>query len=241
MLPGRAFSSIADDAETRALRTGTDRTMIAIDGKHRNVGWVAVHAPLLIACQALYALAYVRLPWLRSAVLAPTIFRLLVWTLPVVAYLLLCREDWATVLGLRQNAFRSLLAAAAIGLCLIAASYCQRVLFGGRAHFAAHLSLDLWVGPILLVGASEEVVFRGFYLPLLAERFSFAAANLWQALLFLAIHIPGWIILHRFASMSALEVFALGLILGWLRRRFDSLWGCALLHSLNNLAALAFP
>lgn len=208
--------------------------------RRRDLRMIAAHAPFLIICQALYALAYVHLSWLRTAIIVPNLYRMLVWTLPVIAYLLLFRRDWATVLGLRQPPTKSLLVSAAIGLCLVAASYSQHVLLAGRRDFSLHIDLQLWLGPILLVGASEEVVFRGFYLPLLTERFSFLTANLVQALLFTAIHIPGWLLLHRFASGAALEVFALGLVLGWLRRRFDSLWGCALLHSLNNLAALAF-
>lgn len=214
--------------------------MIPSHERRRAIPVIAAHAPLLIACQALYAFVYVHLAWLRSAIVVPSLYRLLVWTLPVIAYLVLNRKDWSTVLGLRQPAAKSLVAAAVLGLCLFAGSYYQAAYLSDHPGLHLNIGLHLWIGPILLVGASEEVVFRGFYLPLLAERFSFLSANLLQALLFTAIHVPGWILLHRFAPGPALEVFALGLVLGWLRRRFDSLWGCALLHSLNNLAALVF-
>lgn len=70
----------------------------------------------------------------------------------------------------------------------------------------------------------------------------FQAANVITDGLFVAIHFPGWMIVggstlvpDRIVTMA--EVLFLGLLLGFLFKRTQSLWSCVILHAANNLIA----
>ena len=116
----------------------------------------------------------------------------------------------------------------------------HRVLHGAWS-FSLAFGVGRWVNGVVFVGFSEEVVFRGFYLPALAARFGFARANALQALMFLGIHLPGWTLSGQLFRPGAAQLCAsiavFGLIAGWLLRRSGSLWTCMLFHSFNNLAS----
>lgn len=58
-------------------------------------------------------------------------------------------------------------------------------------HFL--LPLDSYLDGFLVVGITEEMVFRGFILKEINKRMSFWKANGITALLFLFIHYPIWI------------------------------------------------
>ncbi len=58
-------------------------------------------------------------------------------------------------------------------------------------HFV--LPLDSYLDGFLVVGITEELVFRGFILKEINKRISFWKANGITALLFLFIHYPIWI------------------------------------------------
>ena len=66
------------------------------------------------------------------------------------------------------------------------------------------------------------------------ERMDFWLANLITSLLFLAIHLPGWIALHTFNPGAAASVFILGVVLAMAMRYSDSLWAPILTHSAND-------
>lgn len=80
----------------------------------------------------------------------------------------------------------------------------------------------------VLVPVFEEWVFRGLLLGGLAKHIHFGWANLAQAMLFMAIHDD----VARFPFY-----LALGLLAGWLVKRYRSLLPAVLLHVLNNSIA----
>ena len=82
----------------------------------------------------------------------------------------------------------------------------------------------------------EELLFRGVIQTRLAERLVPSIAIFIAAMLFLVIHIPGWIILS--IAPSAVTVFAIGLICGVLRHWSQSLWPAVRTHWANNLGAM---
>ncbi|HKU64600.1 MAG TPA: type II CAAX endopeptidase family protein [Rhizomicrobium sp.] len=85
----------------------------------------------------------------------------------------------------------------------------------------------------------EELFFRGVVQTQLAERFSTPIAIIVSAALFLAIHVPGWIILSiPIHAVVVASVFLLGLVCGWLRSRSGSLWPAVGAHWANNLGAM---
>lgn len=80
----------------------------------------------------------------------------------------------------------------------------------------------------VLPAVLEEWLFRGCILPYL-ERFDRRAAVLLSALLFALIH-HGW--------QSILFAFAAGVVLGCIRLTCGSVWGCVIVHLVNNTAVL---
>jgi len=161
--------------------------------------------------------------------------RLSTWTLPVLLYL------WAQ----RTNPFAYLKLQTTSGL-LWACGFCLVVFGLGsvlRGATSANLSISpyVWWDVIILVGLSEEVVFRGFILQQLEEiTSSFWLSNVAQAALFTLTHVPYW--LSRGTEITAgLVGFVLiaGLILGLVFRKTQSLWACMLIHSVNNFCSIA--
>ncbi|WP_430641345.1 CPBP family intramembrane glutamic endopeptidase [Afipia massiliensis] len=91
-----------------------------------------------------------------------------------------------------------------------------------------------------LIGASvEELLFRGVIQTRLTARLASWLAILVTTVLFLAIHIPGWVILSVTVSASVVATVTLvGLICGVLRHRSGSLWPGVAAHWANNLGAM---
>jgi uncharacterized protein len=207
----------------------------------RELGFLFLHYAALLAAQAAYACLYVSSPWLKTALFVPQLFRLAYWTAPVILLLIWARLPPLDYLKLRHNVGRGAAWGVAIGGLILAGNVVVHYLQTGGWRFNLDLGLHRWLGPVLLIGLSEDVVFRGWFLQKFLDHMSFAKANLLQAALFLLIHVPGWILLGQFRRpgvipmMVSITVFAL--IAGWLLRRTRSLWACMIAHSFNNLAS----
>jgi membrane protease YdiL (CAAX protease family) len=72
----------------------------------------------------------------------------------------------------------------------------------------------------------------------LAETFGFWIATLISSLLFLTIHLPGWISLHLFKTSSAVTVFVFAVVMAIVFKYGKSLWGPIIAHSTNDFIAL---
>ncbi|NGQ96513.1 CPBP family intramembrane metalloprotease [Brevibacillus sp. SYP-B805] len=88
-------------------------------------------------------------------------------------------------------------------------------------HFWANVAI---VG--LIVPLAEEILFRGVIQTYLVHRFG--------AIIGIGVSSFWFALLHVDPALFA-PLFAIGLALGILRHRFQSLWGAIILHSLNNL------
>ncbi|AYM03309.1 CPBP family intramembrane glutamic endopeptidase [Levilactobacillus yiduensis] len=100
---------------------------------------------------------------------------------------------------------------------------------------AANFKPQFWGRYFLVVGVTEEFLFRGYFLNALLQKFPLAKANVLQALAFASLHIPRY--LTTVPTMSAgmwisnlLSVFILGLLFGWLYARSRSLWPGIAIH-----------
>jgi len=91
---------------------------------------------------------------------------------------------------------------------------------GGGAGFALAVLMVVLIGPTV-----EELVFRGALQEGLAARFGVGTAIVVQAALFAAFHRSWWLLV---------PTFILGVVLGWLAERRDSLWPPIALHALYN-------
>ncbi|WP_438824400.1 lysostaphin resistance A-like protein [Bacillus sp. JJ1533] len=97
---------------------------------------------------------------------------------------------------------------------------------------------------MLLVGITEEIVFRGFLLRKLMDSFRFWIANTITSFLFVSIHFPIWFYkgLFEFPYIlsSIISVFVMGIIFGFVYKKSNSLWSVIIIHSLYNLLASLF-
>jgi membrane protease YdiL (CAAX protease family) len=91
--------------------------------------------------------------------------------------------------------------------------------------FGASLAVMAGLAPLV-----EELVFRGLLYGWLAGRWGTVVAWIMSSLAFAAAHID---------LAHVLLVLPLGLWLGWLRRRTDSLWPSLVAHMVNNGIAVA--
>ena len=87
----------------------------------------------------------------------------------------------------------------------------------------------------LVVGVTEEFVFRGYFLNALLKHVSFVQANTLQAIAFASLHIPRY--LTTIPAMSPMtwisnlvSVAILGAIFGWLYVKSRSLWPGIVVH-----------
>ena len=93
------------------------------------------------------------------------------------------------------------------------------------------------IGTSLLIGFIEEVPYRGFILQKFEERWGFWVANLLSSLLFLGMHLPGWLSLHLLRVESVIFVFIFGVVMAIILRYGKSLWGPIISHSTNDFIA----
>ncbi|HDX9589888.1 TPA: CPBP family intramembrane metalloprotease [Bacillus pseudomycoides] len=101
-------------------------------------------------------------------------------------------------------------------------------------HFK--LSLNNYMNGILLVGITEEIVFRGFIFQELNKILSFWKANIITSFLFLIIHYAIWIYDGVFFDLwSHIYVFLIGIFFGLIFKKTRSLWSVIILHSFHNL------
>jgi len=181
-------------------------------------------------------------PWLKSLgettlryALTNITVRLLVWVLPVLLYLrYLDRVDPIEYLKLRKNWRRGIF----VGLVLSILNLLGSALRFGMPH--PSLQSVTWnsiIGTSILIGFVEEIPYRGFMLQKFEERFGYWIANLLTSILFLAIHIPGWISLHMLHTENVISVFIFGAVMGLILKYGRSLWGPIVTHSLNDCIA----
>lgn len=176
--------------------------------------------------------------------LANEAVRAAIFVLPVL--LLLAaegeRRPWAW-LKLTTHARRGVLWGAAAGAALLAVHAGLAAARPG-ASGVQPVPVQAYFTSLTVATLIEEVAFRGYLLQRLAQRIGRWPANVASAALFAGIHLPGWILVSRMppAAMAVplLEIFALGLALGFLLFRSGSLWAPFLLHAANNLAYILF-
>lgn len=88
------------------------------------------------------------------------------------------------------------------------------------------------LGAVLLAPLVEEIVFRGFFQGQLERGYRDPTkAILFSSLLFTILHFNPW---------WSLQIYLLGMVLGYLAWRTGSIWPSFVIHALNNCLALWF-
>ncbi|MEM6914979.1 MAG: CPBP family intramembrane glutamic endopeptidase [Verrucomicrobiota bacterium] len=90
----------------------------------------------------------------------------------------------------------------------------------------------VWVGIVILAPVAEEILFRGF----LHKGWVGTRLRLWGTILLTSV---GWAIIHAQYDLYGLAfIFALGIALGVVRWKTNSIYGPILVHAVNNGLAM---
>ena len=194
----------------------------------------------------------------QVAMLTPTIATLLM-------LLVLTRDGWTrrgwASLGVHRAGLQFWPIALLLPLAIVAIGAAAAV-STNDAHWrtsgqAAEFSPWLWPGIVLIgvayasltVSLTEEIGWRGYLLPRL-EELGTKKALILSGLLHGIWHLPVILLTtlyhpegSRFVVVPVflILVTAVGIFLGWLRLRADSLWPPVLAHSANNIALMWLP
>jgi len=158
--------------------------------------------------------------------------RLLVWVVPVWVYLrYVDGVDPLAYLKLTHNVRRGVIVAVVLTALNLLGSVAR---FGPPHPTMQRVTWNSILGTSFLVGFIEEIPYRGFMLRKFAERVDFWLANLITSLLFLAVHVPGWVALHMLRADTAVTIFIFGVVMAIVVKYADSLWASILSHSAND-------
>jgi membrane protease YdiL (CAAX protease family) len=158
--------------------------------------------------------------------------RFLVWVLPVFGYLrYVDRVDPFEYLKLTENVRRGLIVAVALIGANVGGTYLR---FGLPRLSVESVTWNSILGTSFLIGFIEEIPYRGFMLQKFAERFGFWRATLITSLLFVEVHMPGWIALHVFRPGLPVTIFIFAMIMALAFKYSRSLWTPIVMHSANN-------
>lgn len=158
--------------------------------------------------------------------------RLLLWIAPILVLVRYHdgRNPWE-YLGFVNHRQRGLLIGLLVSVLNFIGSWAR---FGTPDPALSAIGWNTILGTSFAVGFIEEVPFRGFLQQKLEELVSPLVANLLASLLFLAIHMPGWLLLGTFRLQNAVTVFVIGVVLGAVFKWSGSLWSPIVAHSSND-------
>lgn len=167
-----------------------------------------------------------------------------IWIIPVFLLVIFVEKvDALDYLGLRYHFKTGLNWAGWVSLIFIAYFTILNFIFlHNRINF--QISFDEWLNTILLVGITEEIVFRGFILKKLTGFYKFWIANTITSFLFIIIHFPIWFYkgLFEFSYIynASLTTFILSIIFGYVYKKSGSLWSVIVIHSLYDALVSIF-
>jgi len=161
--------------------------------------------------------------------------RLMVWVLPVFIYLrYVDAVNPVEYLKLKHNWRRGVI----VGLALSLLNLFGSMIRFGWPHFGSHsFTWNSLFSTSVLIGFIEEVPYRGFMLQKCAEYYGFWVAAIITSVLFLSIHLPGWISLHLLNVGTTISVFLFGFVMAVVLRYSRSLWAPIITHSTNDFFA----
>lgn len=170
----------------------------------------------------------------------------IVWTVPVFVLLkYVYKANPISYLKLNHNLISGLTWGIVIGIFIVIYHVIRNYIMGD-GKFDFNIDIYTWIHRIILIGLTEEVVFRGFILQKLQAEIEFRYANALSSVLFVLIHFPKWYMSGilsfekiTYFILSTVFVLGFGLLQGYVLKRTKSLWACMIIHSFNNLISTA--
>ena len=179
-----------------------------------------------------------------AQVLLSSSVKLLTWSIP--AFILIKKYSHQLKIGYPQlfkNRFK--LWPYLVGI-FIMITYLAIILYFENGDFKINPNFRAsdFIDKFLVVGITEELVFRGWLLNALLKKMSTWLALIVNNLLFLCIHLPIWYQTHtlvaNFSSGGFISVFILGLIFGLLFIRSKNIWVPIVYHMLWDIIVTIF-
>jgi len=185
-----------------------------------------------------------RLQWNETA---ETIYwiamKIAIWIVPVFVVLRKKSLPVAEYVGLRTPGLGLGIGMLA-GIGLLAFSYAMDAVLGSASFNIPVLDAALFNG-VIVAPIVEEFTLRGFYMESLERSgLGFMQANSRAAILFVAMHLPGWYFQGRLRApesliQPAVFLWLLALLLGWIKNKSGSLYAVIAVHVLNNIYSAA--
>lgn len=166
------------------------------------------------------------------------IFKIAIWILPVFTILVYRKENILNYLKLNKPITEVKLTFS-ISLFFIIYLFIGRIIVSHGIVFNLFFNLHRWIMGVFLAPVVEEILFRGFFLQNLSTGLKFKTANFINSLMFLLIHVPGWIVLHKLSFEIGFFVFVFSIIQGYVFKKTESLWSCILIHAITNITAFS--
>ncbi len=208
----------------------------------RKTWFLLLYTLCFFVVQSAYAYTYAHTYDLRSSISLQISLRLATWTLPVLIYIAASHGNPFDYLKMTRKAGKGFLWGTVLGAGLILLNVISAFLLKGHVAFNLKIGWELWLKSVILVGFSEEILFRGFFLEKYAEVAGFRKSNVICAALFLLVHIIGWGFLSQLVLphilKSAVYIFFFSMVQGVVLKKTDSLWACIIIHSVNNMLSL---
>ena len=158
--------------------------------------------------------------------------RLLIWVVPVVLYLsLVDRVDPVAYLRLSTYRGRGVAVALVVTVLNLAGMV---VRFGVPHPTPQSLTWNSVLGTSIMVGFIEEIPYRGFMLRQFTERIGRWPATLITSLLFVFIHVPGWVALHVLSVDRVVTILIFGVTMSLMVVYSCSLWAAIVAHSVDD-------
>lgn len=179
-----------------------------------------------------------------SRLIFADVIKFLIWVVPAVAYVIwLERANPLTFMKIITPIDKHGLAVGSlVSLAYFVVIFVSERLKTGQTLDALfQASAGAWLIMLAQVAFSaffEEIMFRGFMLPQFNNRMEFWKANALQAVFFTAMHWPQWLWINGLTPtgvlVASISVLAIGLLLGWLFKRTNSIWPPVVFHIVNN-------
>lgn len=214
-----------------------------IDKKHYI--WLYFIGLLIVwSARELWLVQYINLMPPVPAAVTSAVVKIVIWIIPVFCLIKVVeKRNPSSYLGLTHHVDKGLKWAGWFTLALAVCFLMANVLILGNS-IKLDLEFDEWLNTIIIVGISEEIVFRGFILNKLLERIQFWKANIITSLLFVPIHFPIWMYegLFQFPYVfgASVNVFVVGVLFGYVYKKTGSLWSVIIIHSMYNLFVTVF-
>jgi CAAX protease family protein len=159
-------------------------------------------------------------------------FRFLFWIAPVLIYLrYVDGVDPLAYLKLTDHVRRGLVVAVVLTAVNVVGTFAR---FGPPHLSLQRVNWNSMLGTSFFIGFIEEIPYRGFMLQKFAERMNFWLATLITSLLFVGIHLPGWIALHMLKAGAVVSIFIFGVVMAIALKYSKSLWAPIITHSAND-------